>query len=97
MANWALDAVIESIQKFYNEMNFDNNVSGQLRHLENVMLMNKCSRFAKTEYIRVRKVAQEERFVSHIDVSARQDPGDNMKPTAVPQRTLEKQAVTEYF
>ena len=49
MANWALDAVIESIQKFYHEMNFDNTVSGWLRHLANVMLMNKCSRFSKAE------------------------------------------------
>ena len=59
MANWALDAVIESIQKFYNEMNFDNTVSGWLRHSEKFMLMNKCSRFAKTEYSRVIIVAQE--------------------------------------
>ena len=43
MANWALDAVIESIQKFYHEMNFYNTVSGWLRHSENFMLMNKCS------------------------------------------------------
>ena len=26
MATWALDAGIESIQKFYHEMNFDNTV-----------------------------------------------------------------------
>ena len=32
MANWALDAAIESIQKFYHEMNYDNTVSGWLRH-----------------------------------------------------------------
>ena len=43
MANWALDAVTEFIQNFYHEMDFDNNVSGWLRHLENFMLMNKCS------------------------------------------------------
>ena len=47
MANWALDSVIESIQKFYHEMNFDNTVSGWLSHSKNVMLMNNCSRFAK--------------------------------------------------
>ena len=33
----------------------------------------------------------------HIDVSARHNPRDNMKPTTVPQQTLEKQAVAEYF
>ena len=32
MAHWALDAVIESIQKFYHEINFDNTFSGWLRH-----------------------------------------------------------------
>ena len=88
MANWALDAMIESIQKFYHKMNFDNIVSGWLRHSKNVMLMNKCRKSAKAEYSRVRKVAQEERFVSHINVSARHDPGDNTKPTTVPQRNL---------
>ena len=35
--------------------------------------------------------------MSHIDVSSRHDPGDNMKPTTVPHITLEKQAVVEYF
>ena len=42
-------------------------------------------------------MAQEERFVSHIDVSSRHDPGDNMKSTTVPHITLEKQAVAEYL
>ena len=42
-ANWELDALIESIQKFYHEMNYYNIVSGWLRHSENVMLMNNCS------------------------------------------------------
>ena len=35
--------------------------------------------------------------MSHIDVSARHYPGDNMKPTTVPQQTLEKQAISEYL
>ena len=97
MANWVLNTVIESIQKFYHEMNFDNTVSGWLRHSANVMLMNKCIRFEKSECSCVKKVAQEEQFVSHIVVSARHNPGDNMKPTAAPQQTLEKQAVIEYL
>ena len=53
MSNWALDAVTESIQKFYHEINFDNTVSGCLRHSENVILVNKCSIFSKAEYSRV--------------------------------------------
>ena len=52
-ANWELDALIESIQKFYHEINFDNTVSGCLRHSENVILVNKCSIFSKAEYSRV--------------------------------------------
>ena len=35
--------------------------------------------------------------MSHIDVSARHDTGDNMKPTTGHRRTLEKQAVAEYL
>ena len=35
--------------------------------------------------------------MSHIDVSARHDPGDNMKPTTGHRRALEKQAVAEYL
>ena len=59
------------------------------------MIMNKCSPFEKAGYSCVRKVDQEERFLIHINVSARQDPGNNIKPTTVPQRTLEKQPVVE--
>ena len=33
----------------------------------------------------------------HIDVSSRHDHGDNMKPMTVPQKNLEKQAVSEQF
>ena len=94
MDNWAISDVIESIQKFYHEMNFDNTVSGWLRHSANVMLMKKCSQFAKAECSRVQKVDQGELFVSHINVSARHDPRDKMKPMTAPHRTLEKQAVT---
>ena len=61
------------------------------------MLVNKCSLLSKAEYSCVQNVAQEEQFVSHINVSARHDPGDNMKPTTVLQKTLEKQAVAEYL
>ena len=53
MANWALDAVIEYIQNFYHEINFDNTISGWLRHSSNVILMKKCSRIAKAEYGRI--------------------------------------------
>ena len=50
MANWALDSLIETIQKYYHKINFNNGKSnGWLKHSLHVMVMSKASRIIMEE------------------------------------------------
>ena len=45
MANWAMDGLIETVQKYYHKMNFHTGKSdGWFKHSAHVMLMSKASR-----------------------------------------------------
>ena len=44
MMNWALDSLIETVQKYYHKMNFHTGKgNGWLKHSAHVMLMSKAS------------------------------------------------------
>ena len=49
LANWSLDGIIKLIQKYYHQMRFTTE-KGWSTHSPHVMLMNKATRFAQTEY-----------------------------------------------
>ena len=52
--NWAVDGLIELIQKFYHKMNFKNDsLDGWMQHSPHLQLNNKAIRFATSEYSRV--------------------------------------------
>ena len=88
MAHWALDAIIENIQKFYHQMNFKNDIGGWFRHSSNVMLINRCNRFVRSEYS----------LQKSIDSSSIEyDISESTKKTSVPKRTSEKVAIAEYL
>ena len=52
MANWSLDGIIELIQKYNHQMKFTTE-KGWSTHLPHVMLTNKATRYAQTEYNRL--------------------------------------------
>ena len=96
MANWAIDGLIELIQKFYHKMNFRNdNLDGWMQHSPHLQLNNKSIRFAQAEYTRVYSdAAKSAKFedTGENDISGRR----NKKATSVPKRIQEHYAVAEF-
>jgi hypothetical protein len=97
MANWAIDALIELVQKYYHKMNFRNdNLEGWMQHSPNVQLNNKSIRLAKTEY---------HRFWSESEKDLRNGTGNendldqarNRKKTSEPKRLQEHLAIAEFI
>ena len=68
MANWALDGLIETVQKYYHKMNFHTGKgNGWLKHSPHVMIMSKASRIVIKEYSRLNSTEDKDsKFVIHL-------------------------------
>ena len=100
MANWALDSLIETVQKFYHKMNFHTGKSnGWLRHSAHVMVMSKASQIIMEEYSQINsKEDKDSKFVDHTDSNLKTSKGyKNTKPSSTPKQTRESCAVAEYL
>ncbi len=97
MSNWALDGLIELIQKFNHKMNFKNDsLEGWMQHSAHLQLNNKCIRLAMTEYQRVfNEQGRRNKFGDGNENDY--DPGRNRKSTSVPRRAQEHKAIAEFF
>ena len=94
MANWSLDGVIELIQKYYHQMRFTTE-RGWSTHSPHVMLTNKATRFAQTEYNRLMsKGDKDEKFNGMSDGL---DPNNHRSKTTVNCRAKEHQAIANYL
>ena len=94
MANWSLDGIIELIQKYYDQMRFTAE-KGWSVHSPHVMLTNKATRFAQTEYnCLMTKGDKDEKWNSLSDGV---DPTNNCSQTAVNCRAKEHLAIVNYL
>ena len=71
MGNWALDSLIETVQKYYHKMNFHTGKSnGWMKHSSHVMLMSKASRIVIEEYSCLQSNENKDlQFVDHCDTN----------------------------
>ena len=94
MANWLLDGIIEIIQKSYHQMKFTTE-KGFSTHLPHVMLTNKATQFAQTEYNHLSsKAEKDEKRINLLDDL---DPSNNHSKTAINCREKEHLAITNYL
>jgi len=92
MSNWALDAIIELIQKYYHQMRFKNE-KGWAVHSPHVMFTNKASRHESKEHMRsYDKENFEERF---LGLSTSPDQHRSREKTAKKCRELEHIIIAE--
>ena len=96
MSDHAIDAVIELNQKYYNQMNFKNDLDGWRRHSPHIQMTNKCRRFVQNEYSRC--FSEEGKAKKNgggegddIDVNR------NKKQSAKPKRKTEHQIIAEFI
>ena len=77
MGNWALDSLIEMVQKYYHKMNFHTAKSnGWLKHLSHVMLMSKASWIVMEEYSQLQSNDYKDLpFVDHSDTNIKMGKG----------------------
>ena len=100
MANWALDSLLETVQKYYHKMNFNTGKSnGWLKHSSHVMVMSKASRIVMEEYSRLNGSDNcDTRYVDHQDTNIKVGKGQKtVKSTSNPKRERESCAVSEYL
>ena len=94
MANWSLDSIIKLIQKYYHQMRFTTE-KGWSTHSPHVMLTNKATRFAQTEYnCLMSKGDKDEKWNKASDDL---DPTNNRSCTAVNCRAKEHLAIANYL
>jgi hypothetical protein len=96
MANWALDALIELMQRYYHKMNFTNTIEGWKLHSGNISLIATSIQFSTNEYTKVQSTDQmSTKFVDFVDYDETRDVDNRRKATKVPLRELEKQLIAE--
>ena len=89
MANWALDGLIEMVQKYYHKMNFHTGKgNGWLTHLPHVMIMSKASRIVVEEYSCLNSIEDKDsKFVDHQDNNIKTSKGyKNTKASSAPKK-----------
>ena len=100
MANWALDGLIVTVQKYYHKMNFHTGKgNGWLKHSAHVMLMSKGSRIVAEEYSRTNSMEDKDaKFVDHHDTNLKTPKAHkNAKASSTPKRAIEACAVAEFL
>jgi hypothetical protein len=70
MACWALDAIIELMQRYYHKMDFQNTVEGWRIHSGNIALITKSIQFSSNEYSKIEN-ADNAKFVDFADYDER--------------------------
>ena len=97
MSNWAIDGLIELIQKFYHKMNFKNdNLDGWMQHSPHLQLNNKSIRFARSEYTRVYSDAAKSAKFDDRSENDYDGCRNNRRASAVPKRLQEHLAIAEF-
>jgi len=99
MANWAMDSLIETVQKYYHKMNFHTGKSnGWFKHSAHIMLISKASRIVAEEYSKLRATEDRDaKFVDHDDHNLNTPKAiKNTENSSIPRRERESSAVAEY-
>ena len=89
MANWALDGLIETVQKYYHKMNFHTEKGNRwLKHSLHVMIMRKASRIVMEENTHLNSTEDKDsKFVDHQDNNINTARGhNNTKTSSTPKR-----------
>ena len=100
MANWALDSLIKTVQKYYHKMNFHTGkTNGWLKHLSHGMVMSKASLIVMEEYSCLNSTDDRDtRFVDHQDTNIKIGKGAKaVKGSSNPKRKRESCAVAEFI
>ena len=100
MANWAMDGLIETVQKYYHKMNFNTGKpNAWLKHSSHVMVMSKASSTVMEEYSRLNNVEDHNsKLVDHKDTNLKTMKGvKSVKNSSSPKREREACAVAEYL
>jgi hypothetical protein len=97
MASWALDAIIELLQRYYHKMNFDNTLEQWKLHSGNFALTAKSIKFVKVEYSRLSDSDNSDAKYVDLkdDYHNGRDAGYCKKGMKVPARILERQLISE--
>ncbi len=89
MANWAMDCLIETVQKYYHKMNFHTGKSnGWFKHSAHVMLMSKANRIVVEEYSKLSGTQERDaKFVDHVGQNLNTPKAiKNTKNLSIPRR-----------
>ena len=100
MVNWALDSLIETVQKYYHKMNFHTGKGhGWLKHSSHVLVMSKVSHTVVEEYSCLNSVEDKDsKFVDHQDSNLKQSKmHNNTKPLSTPRQAKEACTVAEFL
>ena len=100
MANWAMDGLIETVQKYYHKMNFHTGkVNAWLRHSSHVIVMSKASCIVMEKYSWLNNVEDQDlKFVDHKDTNLKTMKGvKSVKKLSSPKHEREACAVAEYL
>jgi len=91
-AHWALDALIESIQRYYHNMGFANTLEGWNTHSANALLVYRSQNFAAKEYANVHSAEEnDDRYINLKDTADK----NRTKRTTEPKREAEWAAIEE--
>ena len=100
MTNWALDSLIDTVQKYYHKMKIHTDKgNGWLKHSPHVIIMSKASCTVVEKYSRLNSVKDKDsKFVNHQDSSLKQSKlYNNTKPSSTPKQARESCTMAEYL
>ena len=100
MANWAMDGIFETVQKYYHKMNFNTGKANTwLKHSSHVMVMSKASHIVMEEYSRLNNAEDpDSEFVDHKDTNLKTVKGVKLvKNSSSPKCEREACTVAEYL
>ena len=100
MANWAMDGLLETVQKYYHKMNFNTGkANAWLKHFSHVMVMSKASCIVMEEYSRLNNVEdRDSKFIDHKDTNLKTTKGvKSVKNSSNLKREREALSVAEYL
>ena len=100
MLNWALDSLIETVQKYYHKMNFHTGKSnGWLKYSSHVMVMSKVRWIVMEEYSCLNNTDdRDKRFVDHQETNIKIGKGAKaVKGSSNPKCKRELCAVAEFI
>ena len=94
-AEWALDAMIESLQQHYKSMSFKNDTASWIKHSRNMPMVNRCVMHVDNEYSRRYGVESLDEYNKDNPCGAATNKGKKKNLSIPPKRDSEKNMIAE--